>query len=124
MINHLAKGCFTLDSKKLGRMRILELGTEYPTIIDPNLSLNQPSFYIPIKGNHKAIGAIIIWPDKQTLKVIATQITINNRHENSEVAFVPYWNEILPMGGRVTKSLPLGFNQYELIFFVDSGGSR
>jgi len=63
-----------------------------------------------------AIDAIIIWPDKLTLKVIATPITINNRHENSEVTFVPYWNEILPMGEPVTiKSLPPGFNQYELI---------
>jgi len=116
MISHLAKGSITLDNKKLGRMRIVELGAAYPSLIDPYLPLNQPNIYIPVKWNHKAIDAIIIWPDKPTLKVIAIQIAINNRHENSEVSFAPYWKDILPMRGPVAKHLPPGFSQYELIF--------
>ena len=55
MISHLAKCGFILDSRNSGRMRILQLGTEYTTLIDRDLALNQASVYIPIRGTTRPL---------------------------------------------------------------------
>ena len=116
--SYIAMEGLTLDGFNLGDMHIMQLGSDHPNLADPGLKLNKPIFYIPIKGNHKAIDAMIIWPDHRTLKIIATQITINVRHENSEVSFAPEWNDILILrrGEKIVKRLPSGFDNCDLVF--------
>ena len=116
--SHVTKEGLTLDGFNLGGMQILQLGSDHPNLADPDLKLDRPMFYIPIKGNHKAIDAMIIRPDRGTLKIIAIQITINARHENSEVSFAPKWNDILMLrrGEKIVKDLPSWFDSCDLIF--------
>ena len=93
ILSYVPEMGITIDGKTLTGFKATQFG------MIPNFAtedLQKPLLLVPFAGNFKAIDCIIAWVQDRALKIAAVQITVNIKHENSELAFRSEWSKILP----------------------------
>ena len=93
ILSYVPEMGITIDGKTLTRFKATQFG------MIPNFAtedLQKPLLLVPFAGNFKTIDCIIAWVQDRVLKIAAVQITVNIKHENSELAFRSEWSKILP----------------------------
>ena len=93
ILSYVPEMGITIDGKTLTGFKATQFG------MIPNFAtedLQKPLLLVPFAGNFKAIDCIIAWVQDRVLKIAAVQITLNIKHENSELAFRSEWSKILP----------------------------